>query len=639
MSHHKHTSISVDDYPVYEGDDLGCRYNPSYTTFRLWAPSAQHAELLLYHNGETDYPFKVVQMDEDIDGTWIARLEGNWKGTFYTFKVSIDYNWSHEVLDPYSIACGVNGKRAVIIDLKDTNPDEWEKDQSPDFSENNHPLDAVIYELHIRDASVHKDSGILHKGKFIGLAETDTKNKQGYSTGLSHIKSLGVTHVHLLPFFDFNTVDEHPQSKTLYNWGYDPMHYNIPEGSYSTNPFDGITRIKELKKMIQAFHQNGLRVIMDVVYNHTVFAGKSNFHQLVPGYYYRHHSNGEFSDASSCGNETASERPMMRKFIIDSITYWLEEFHIDGFRFDLMGIHDIETMNLITDKLRSIKPDVLLYGEGWAGGNSPLPEFMRAVKHNVSKLDDIAVFSDEIRDAIKGSVFDKGEKGFVSGNIHKANSIKSGIVASCHHPQTNHHPFATKPEQVITYCECHDNYTLWDKLLLSNHGADIEEVKKMHLLALTIILTSQGIPFLHAGTEFFRSKNFVENSYKSPDSINSINWSEKSLHMDAIEYVQLLIDIRRKHPGFKLHTAKQIEQLIRFDEKVEEGTIAYTIDAGKAGDSWKKTWIAFNGTGQLKNFKLPDGKWKSAITKRKKNLQYSDYYTLPSFSAAILYID
>jgi pullulanase len=638
MSHHKHTAIPVDDYPVYDGDDLGCRYTPSHTTFRLWAPSAQHAELLLFHNGETDYPFRIVQMDKDIHGTWIAKLEGDWKSIFYTFKVSIDYNWSNEVLDPYAIACGVNGKRGMVINLNETNPEGWDKDLSPDFSENNHPLDAIIYELHIRDASIHEDSGIIHKGKFIGLAEEESENKKGFSTGLSHIKSLGVTHVHLLPIFDFNTVDEHPHSKTLYNWGYDPMNYNIPEGSYSTNPFDGSTRIKELKEMIQAFHQNGLRVIMDVVYNHTVFAEKSNFHQLVPGYYYRHHSNGEFSDASSCGNETASERPMMRKFIVDSITYWLKEFHLDGFRFDLMGIHDIETMNLIADTLRSIKPDILLYGEGWAGGNSPLPEFMRAVKHNVSKLDDIAVFSDEMRDAVKGSVFDASEKGFVSGNIHKTNTIKSGIVASCTHPQVENHPFATDPAQVITYCECHDNYTLWDKLNLSNPETKPEDIKKMHLLALTIILTSQGIPFLHAGTEFFRSKDFVENSYKSPDSINAINWSEKSKNIEAVEYIQALIELRKNHPAFRMYSATQIQQLITFDNNTEEGTIAYTIDAAQANDSWKKIWIAFNGTREQKSFTLPKGKWTPALSTGKKILNYSDKFTLTKFNSAILYI-
>ncbi|MBU3713982.1 MAG: type I pullulanase, partial [Ferruginibacter sp.] len=575
MSHHKHRFIQIADYPVYDGDDLGCKYSPSLTSFRLWAPSAQHAELLLYHNGETDYPFKIVQMGKDIDGTWISRLKGDWKGTFYTFKVSIDYQWSHEVLDPYTIACGVNGKRGIIIDLKDTHPVDWDKDQSPPFSKDNNPLDAIIYELHVRDATIDKDSGVVHKGKFIGLAETGTINKEGHTTGMDHIKSLGVTHVHLLPIFDFNTVDEHPHLKTQYNWGYDPMHYNIPEGSYSTNPFDGITRIKDLKKLIQSFHQNGLRVVMDVVYNHTVFAEKSNFHQLVPGYYYRHHNNGEFSDASSCGNETASERPMMRKFMIDSLVYWLSEFHIDGFRFDLMGIHDIETMNLIAAKLRELKPDVLLYGEGWAGGSSPLPEFLRAIKNNVSKLDNIAVFNDETRDAIKGGVFDSGEKGFISGNAHKTMLIKSGIVASCQHHQVHHMHFATRPSQVITYCECHDNYTLWDKLSLCNPDAEEKNREQMHLLALAILLTSQGIPFLHAGTEFFRSKNFTENSYKSPDSINAIQWSKKSLHWDAVAQVQELIEIRKKHPAFRLRTAEDIQNCIAFDEDAPEGTIVY----------------------------------------------------------------
>ncbi|MEQ1678268.1 MAG: type I pullulanase, partial [Chitinophagaceae bacterium] len=523
--------------------------------------------------------------------------------------------WKKEVPDPYAKATGVNGERAMIVDLVKTNPDGWTKDKSPLFK---NKTDAIIYELHIRDASISSTSGIKNKGKFLGLTETGTKNAAGFSTGLDHIKELGVTHVHLLPCYDFNSIDEaKPDAK--YNWGYDPLNYNVPEGSYSTDPYDGVTRINEFKQLVQTFHANGLRVVMDVVYNHTALTETSNFNQLVPGYYYRQTKDGVFSNASACGNETASERPMFRKFMLESMLYWVKEYHIDGFRVDLMGIHDIETMNLISKELHKIKPDILLYGEGWTAGSSPLPDSLRAIKVNAKKLDRIAVFSDDLRDGIKGSVFDHKDKGFVSGKPGMEESIKFGIVASCKHPQVDYSkvnyskaPYSAQPFQTISYCECHDNHVLWDKLGISAKDATEEERVNMHKLALSIVLTSQGISFLHAGTEFLRSKKGVENSFESPDSINAIDWNLKSKNKEVVDYVKALIDIRKKHPAFRMTTARQMTDNIHFLKDMPESVIAYTINGKALKDSWEKILVIFSGTA-AEGVTLPLGKWKAAV--------------------------
>ena len=609
---------NYNQYPFYNGE-LGLIYSKKNSSFRIWSPSAKEAQLVLYKDGENGQPFKTIDLTKDINGTWYTTLTGDWKGKFYVFRVMINSKWNNEMPDPYAKAVGINGKRAMVIDLKDTDPQEWANDKSPAFSKHNNPVDAVIYELHVRDASIDENSGIHHKGKFLGLAELGTHSKEELTTGLSHLKELGVTHIHLLPFFDYASVDE-SKPDHQYNWGYDPLNYNVPEGSYSTNPYDGITRIKELKQMIETFHKNGLRVIFDAVYNHTALTEKSNFNQLVPGYYYRHKQDGEFSNATGCNNETASEMPMMRKFMIESILYWAKEYHIDGFRFDLMGVHDIETMNIISKELHKIKPDIILYGEGWTAGDSPLPDSLRALKKNAWELNGIAVFSDDIRDGIKGSVFNAKDRGFVSGKLGMEESVKFGIVAACDHPQIDYtkdnyskHPYAAAPGNVVTYCECHDNNTLWDKLALSMPGAGVEDRKAMQQLALTIVLTSQGIPFLHAGTEFLRSKNGVENSYKSGDDINGIKWSLKKENIDVTNYVKQLIKIRKEHPAFRMTTAKQVAENILFDQHVHERTIAYTINGAALEDKWKTIFIAFNGSDATKDFSLPDGHWKMAI--------------------------
>lgn len=602
-----------DSYPVYKGNDLGLTYTKKQSTFRIWAPTAEKAQLIFY----ADTRIGEFDLNKNADGTWTRTFAGDHKGKFYVFRVMINGKWLNEVPDPYAKAVGVNGKRAVVVDLKETNPVGWEKDKSPAFK---NKTDAILYELHVRDATIHPNSGIKNKGTYLGLTETGTKNAEGLSTGLDHIKELGVTHVHLLPIFDFYSLDESKPDKPQYNWGYDPLNYNVPDGSYSTNPYDGVTRIKEFKQMVQAFHQNGLRVVMDVVYNHTRLTEDSYFNQLVPGYYYRQTKDGKFSDATACGNETASERYMMRKFMLESVLYWVKEYHIDGFRFDLMGVHDIETMNLISRELHKIKPDILLYGEGWTAGSSPLPDSLRALKKNAYKLDRIAVFSDDVRDGIKGSVFEHEDKGFASGKPGMEESIKFGIVASCKHPQVDYSKvnyskaaYSKEPWNTITYAECHDNHVLWDKLAISAKDATEEERIDMYKLALSIVLTSQGISFLHAGSEFLRTKKGVENSFESPDSINAIDWSLKTKNRDVFSYISLLIKLRTEHPGFRMNSLKGIQDNVKFYQNLPSGIVVYEINGSAVKDKWKKIVVLFNGTDTEKQITLEETNWKQVI--------------------------
>jgi len=606
-----------DTYPVYKGNDLGLTYSKTQSTFRIWAPTAEKAQILFYDTGVGGEKIGLYAMTKNTNGVWSVEVKGNQLGSFYAFRIEINGKWSDEVPDPYAKAVGVNGKRAMVVDLKETNPIGWEKDKSPMFKSK---TDAILYELQIRDASIADNSGIKNKGKYLGLTETGTKNPDGLSTGLDHIKELGVTHVHLLPCFDFYSLDESKPDKSQYNWGYDPLNYNVPDGSFSTNPYDGVTRIKEFKKMVQAFHQNGLRVIMDVVYNHTRLTEDSYFNQLVPGYYYRQTIDGKFSNATACGNETASERYMMRKFMLESVLYWVKEYHIDGFRFDLMGVHDIETMNLISKELHKIKPDILLYGEGWTAGSSPLPDSLRAIKKYAYKLDRIAVFSDDIRDGIKGSVFEHKDKGFASGKPGMEETIKFGIVASCKHPQVDYTkvnyskaPYSSQPWNTITYCECHDNHVLWDKLAISAKDATEAERIQMDKIAISIVLTSQGISFLHAGTEFLRTKKGVENSFESPDSINAIDWSWKTKNEEVFNYVKALIKMRKEHPAFRMNSAKSIRDNVKFYQNLPPGVVGYEINGSALNDSWKKVLVLFNGTNTEKEITLRETKWKQVI--------------------------
>jgi pullulanase len=631
-------------YPTYIGKDLGLTFVKNNASFRIWAPTATQVKLRLYSQALGGEAIQTIDMKKALQGTWTAVLVGTHLGDYYTFSVEHKGEWLDEVPDPYAKAVGTNGKRAMIVDMLQTNPTGWAADKAPVLK---NKTDAIVYELHVRDASIAANSGITNKGKFIGLTETGTKNNEGLSTGLDHFVDLGITHVQLLPLYDYNSVDEAELDKPQYNWGYDPQNYNTPDGSYSTNAADGAVRIKEFKQLVKTFHSRGLSVVMDVVYNHTGTTNESNFNQIVPGYYYRKTAEGKFSDASGCGNETASEKAMMRKYMIESVLYWVKEYHIDGFRFDLMGVHDIETMNIISKELHKIKPSIIIYGEGWTSGGSTLAEDKRAVKKNTMKLDKVGVFSDDIRDGIKGSVFEHKDGGFASGKAGMEESIKFGIVASTQHPQLNYSkvnyskaPYAKEPYQTVTYVECHDNHVLWDRLLNSNPNNSEAEKIEMHKLALSIVLTSQGISFLHAGTEFLRTKKGVENSYKSPDNINEMDWSLKTKNKAVYDYVQGLVRMRRAHPAFRMATTASIQTNLRFIDNQPAGVIGYKLNGAAVNDSWKNIQVWFNGTAVAKTISMQGTGFKTAILNNsfvKNNVDKE--IVLQPFSCTLLYAE
>jgi len=607
------TYKSFEDYPTYAGSDLGLRYSPERAIFKIWSPPASKARVKLYERGVGGTPLVTQLMKKGQSSTWTAIFEEDLAGKFYAFQVFIGGKWLNEVPDPYAKAVGLNGKRGMVADLQKTNPEDWEEDVRPPLK---NFTDIILYELHLRDISVQPASGIEHKGKFVGLTERGTTNPAGLSTGLDHIKELGVTHVHLLPSFDFKSIDEAHLSENKFNWGYDPQNYNTPEGSYSTDPAVGTVRIREFKQLVKTLHANGLRVILDVVYNHTGDTEGSNFNQLVPGYYYRQDAEGGFSNATGCGNETASERPMMRKFIVESVRYWAEEYHLDGFRFDLMGVHDIETMNAVSEALHKIDPTIFIYGEGWTAGASPLPEELRAVKKNTFKLNGVAAFSDDMRDAIKGHVFTPDAKAFINGLPGLEESVKFGVVASTQHPQIDYEkvnysktPWANEPSQTINYVSCHDNHTLWDRLLNSCKGEPESELIKMDKLANTIVLTSQGVPFLQAGVEFLRTKAGVENSFNSPDSINRIDWTRKSMYRDVFEYYRKLIQLRKNHPAFRMPSQELIVKNLQFLDIRENNLLGFVLKNHANGDSFKNILVFYNGNEAGKMVPVPEGNW------------------------------
>ena len=619
------TPMTFAQYPEYAGNDLGVNWSPERTVFKLWSPAAQKVRLQLYEKGTGGIPLEIFNLKKSEKGVWQTTLKGNMQGKFYTVQVQIADKWLAETPDPYAKAVGLNGQRGMIVDLKATNPTGWDQDPRPAQEAF---TDIILYELHVRDLSAHINSGITHRGKFLGLTETGTHNLTNQRTGLDHFRELGITHLHLLPVFDFrsSSIDESKPETPQYNWGYDPENYNSVEGSFATDAADGSVRIREFKQAIQALHKNGIRVVMDVVYNHTGATDESVFNRVAPGYYYRQTADGKFSNASACGNETASERAMMRRYMVESLKYWVQEYHIDGFRVDLMGIHDIETMNQISRELHAIDPSIFIYGEGWTAGSSQLPDSLRALKANTGKLNRIAAFSDDFRDALKGSVFNHDEKGFVSGKPGLEESIKFGIVASTQHPQVDYSkvnyskaPWAKEPFQTITYVDCHDNHTLWDKLAISCPEASEAERIRMHELAAAMVLTSQGVPFIHAGTEMLRTKQGVENSFNSPDNINWIDWSRKQQYVAVFDYYRALIQLRKNHPAFRMPSTAMIQQHLKFLETTEKNLVAYQISGNANSDTWKNIVVIFNGSQKSQTVKIPAGKWKVVLEGEKVN--------------------
>ena len=603
-----YSTASFEDAYTYEGDDLGAIWTAEKTTFRLWAPTAADVKVNLYESGTagTKDLIEQIPMTADVNGTWIAEKEGDLNGVYYTYQVDVD-GQSVEACDPYARTTGVNGMRAMVIDLASTNPEGWENDTDPHAGQN--ITDAVIYELHVRDLSVDESSGIQNKGKFLGLIETGTTNAAGVPTGLDHMKDLGITHLHLLPSYDYASVDESKLDTPQFNWGYDPQNYNVPEGSYSTDPFNGEVRVAEMKQMVKGLHDNGISVIMDVVYNHVYNAGTFCFNQIVPGYFSRISDSGAYSNGSGCGNDTASERSMVKKYIVDSVKYWADEYHIDGFRFDLVGLIDTETINECIEEVHKTHPNVIFYGEGWSMTTLVTKEgYTMTTQRSSAKTPEFAFFSDNIRDMLKGSVFTDSERGYVSGAKNKASALQEcflGMPGWC-----------TTPTQSINYASCHDNLSLFDKLALSNSRDTLEDRIKMNNLAAAIYMTSQGIPFMQAGEEMLRSKptgdgGFDHNSYASSDEVNNIKWDNLNdeTYQDVFEYYKGLIAFRKAHPALRMTSAEDVKSNITVIKGLENEVTAFQINGGVNGEESAGLFVIFNPAVDAQTVTLPEGSW------------------------------
>ncbi len=554
-----YSEMSALDRYAYSGNDLGATYSKSSTTFKVWAPTASKVQIKRYKTGsDTETGAGIIEtkdMTKQSQGVWSVTISGDLKNTYYTYLVTVD-GTTRETVDIYARSTGVNGMRGMVLDLDSTDPAGWENDKRVECE---NQTDAIIWEAHVRDFSSSSDSGMTNKGKFLAFTETGTTvNGDGiHKTGIDYLEDLGITHVHLLPVYDYGSVDETKLSTDQFNWGYDPMNYNTPEGSYSTNPYDGSVRVKEFKQMVQALHKKNIGVVMDVVYNHT-YAGSDNkndwFNYTVPNYYYRQNAKGTFSNGSGCGNETASDRAMYQKYMIDSLTYWAAEYHLDGFRFDLMGIHDVDTMNAIRAALDKIDPDILIYGEPWTAEATPCPK-ATAVQGNMKLVsEEIAAFNDKVRDAIKGSCFNAADPGFIQGAGYEE-ALKGGIQANST-TMAGDSQWSKQPSQTVTYTSAHDNYTLYDKLVKSvkggsGYGNRYDDLVAMNKLAGGIILTSQGMSFFQAGEEFARSKYGDENSYKSATSVNQLKWQNTITYSDIYEYYKGLIEIRKAYSPFR----------------------------------------------------------------------------------------
>ena len=590
----------------YSGNDLGVTYSQGQTTFKVWAPTARNMQVVIYRTADQKKGERIpLQLGDH--GVWWGTLRGDLDGLYYNYLVTHGEE-TREVVDPYARATGVNGQQGQIVDLEKTNPEGWE--QFP-WLELASPADAVIYEVHVRDFSASLNSGIQAQGQYLGFVEEGTRTPSGVSTGLDHLKELGITHVHLLPVFDFATVDEENPNAS-YNWGYDPLNYNVPEGSYASDPVDGRVRIRELKTMIQGLNRVGIGCIMDVVYNHTFHSIGSSFNELVPGYYYRHHQDGSFSNGSGCGNELADERSMVRKFIVDSVTFWAKEYKFAGFRFDLMGLHHIQTMQAVRRALDLIQPQIMIYGEGWAAASSTLSENERALKENTAYIPGIASFCSDLRDGIKGHVFRTEEGGFIQGQGYEE-TLKFGIIGAVQHPQVDYSkilysfgPWAVSPTQSVVYAEAHDNLTLWDKLLCTTPSGAIEERLKMMRLAHAIVLTSQGIPFFHAGQDFARTKGGDPNSYQSPDHVNQLDWERKGEFLELFTYTKRLITLRKSRPAFRLRSGVEVMSHLRFLNLPRRNMVGYVLGPHAGGDSMERIVVLFNSTPAAVQVVIPE---------------------------------
>lgn len=628
----------------YEGSDLGANYGKSHTTFRVWAPTANAVSVCLYREGAGDCLLNVLPMREDLQGTWFLQVEGDWNHTYYTYRIERGGKET-ETQDPYAVAVGVNGMRSMVLDLTETDPEGFADDKGPQPES---LTDLTVAEVSIADATADASSGAVHKGLYLGLAERGTKNADGIPTGLDYLLSLGITHVQLMPVFDFASIDEAAPEKKQYNWGYDPLNYNVPEGSYSTDPYHGQVRVREFKEMVKALHDAGLGVIMDVVYNHT-YDLDSCLQKCEPDYYYR--KNGSFyANASACGNEIASEQPMMRKYIVDSVCYWASEYHIDGFRFDLMGVLDLETMNEVARRLRAINPSIVLYGEGWTGGASPMPEYRRAVKKNARMLSGIGMFSDDMRDMLRGNVFYNRESGFVSGREGMENAVRFCAAGGVWHPQVDYAGYTytgggtwtETPQQTVNYASCHDNLTLWDKLAISRPECGQAERAAMNRLAAAVVFTAQGMPFFLSGEEFARTKPLAgtggvsENSYNQPLETNALRYDWTDEQRALQEYYKGLIAFRKAHKGLRMRTAEEIRKNIRFIDDLPKQVVAFVIRQDN-----ELLFLAYNASASTVRLPLPgEHIWTLYIDGQHAGLEPLGVYIrtaeVPAVSCAVL---
>ena len=570
-------------------------YTPEKTQFALFAPNdAKRVTLRIYEEGQGGKAVKTVKMKRTADEQWTTTVRGDLMGKFYTFDVGLG-----ECPGVFAKAVGVNGKRGAIISLPATDPEDWSSDTRPVTKS---PADLVIYEMHHRDFSIAR-SDARYKGKFLALTEP---------WAISHLKELGVNAVHILPSYDYGSIDETRLSDNKYNWGYDPVNYNVPEGGYSTDPYRPDVRIREFKQMVKALHDAGIRVILDVVYNHTYDIEHSNFQRTYPDYFYRLTDQRQYSNGSGCGNETASDRPMMRKFMLESVKYWINEYHIDGFRFDLMGVHDIETMNQIRQMVDQIDPTIFIYGEGWSAGTCAYPQEKLAMKAHIPQMPGIAAFSDELRDALRGPFSDDTMAGWL-GRQNETESVKYGIAGAIAHPQVDmskvnyaKEPWALEPTQMISYVSCHDDMCLVDRLKASIPGITTEELIRLDLLAQTAVFTSQGVPFMLSGEELLRDKKGVHNSFESPDEINHLDWSNKAKYPQVFDYYKSLIALRQHHPAFRLGNADLVRKHLEFLD-MPEGLIAYRLKNYAGRDDWRDIIVILNAGKTDQEVTIPEG--------------------------------
>lgn len=595
-------------YKNYDGTDLGANYTKEKTDFRLWAPSAEEVVLCLYREGCGDNLIERKAMTKSEGDTWVASCEGDLDKTYYTYLVTVD-GVTREAGDPYAKAVGVNGVRSMVIDLEQTNPDGFAQDHGPALARY---TDAIVCEVSVADITGDKTAGVKHPGKYLGLAESGTRTKSGRPTGLDYLAELGITHVQLMPSYDFGSIDESKPETEQYNWGYDPVNYNVPEGSYATDAFHGEVRVREFKEMVQALHRKGLGVIMDVVYNHTYSVEDCCLHRCVPDYYHRQREDGSYSNASACGNEIASERPMVQKYILDSVRYWASEYHIDGFRFDLMGVLDLDTLQKVYLELKEMNPNIIVYGEGWTGDSSVLDEELRCMKTKLRKIDGVGAFSDDIRDGIRGDVFISQDPGFITGRAGAGDDIRYCVVGASYHPQVDYTryrysdgPWAKNPCDVVNYISCHDNLTLWDKIHAVLPDISEEEALERNRLGAAVVMTSQGVPFFLSGEEFGRTKpiqgsdEVSENSYNLPLYTNAIRYDRAEAFSDLLGYYQGLMQLRKAHGGFRMASTEEVQRKLTFID-VNEDVVAYLIK-----DEKEEIFAAFNPSAQAVEIAIP----------------------------------